>query len=957
MCTLCLATGTFDPSRHPDGLDPFYATVSEKEGAKENTNTTNSMSVGDSFVGSLSDSADADWVKINFVAGETYEISLNGGSLSDPYLYLMDSAGSLLTYNDDGGSGYNSKITYTASSSGTYHLVADAYSSETGTYTLSVNTSEPDGSAGTLDDLALFLTEGYAGREIKFNTSSSNVITVNLSGLTTEGKQLARWAMDAWEAVVDLDFVEVSSGEMITMDDESGGAYAYFPGYGGSDGVELNVSRAWLSYYGTSIDSYSFQTFVHEIGHAIGLGHQGDYNGSATYGIDNNFSNDSWQMSIMSYFSQSENTTTNASQAYLAGPMMADILASQNLYGAPGNSTVTAGDTTYGANSNIGNYLDEVFDELVTGRTTSNVRGNPIAFTIYDQGGYDTLDLSYLSSGARIDMRAEQFSDFGGLIGNMGIARGTVLEKAKLGSGNDTVTGNAANNIIIGGSGNDTLYGGDGSDKLKGGTGHDNLYDGNGDDELSGGSGTDWAFFSDNLANYSFAFFETSIRVINDFVDIVFNDVEWFSFNGNAFRYQDLLTFSDDYSSYIEGSSSDDILYGSNSDDFIFGDSGDDKLIGNVGDDVLYGGIGKDKLNGGSGHDALFGGIDDDTLQGGTGNDILDGGDGIDTIFFTGTTNATVRIGRTSAQDTGYGFDTIKSIENVISGNGDDEVYGNSQSNTIKTYGGNDRVYAGVGVDVVELGIGNDYVRVGGGIETFAGGSGRDYISYYDSTKGVNINLATNAVSGSWASNDTISGFESVSGSKKGGDKVHGNSASNKIKTYGGADKLEGARGNDKLYGGTGRDKLYGEKNDDKLYGGSSNDTLKGGKGKDKLYGGSGKDKLYGEKGDDKLYGGSSKDTLKGGSGKDRLDGGTGNDKLFGGSGADTFVFNKKSGKDTIEDFGGNDVIAITNGVNRLRDIDFTDTKAGLLIEFGKVDIFLDGIDSKDVSSDDFDFI
>ena len=69
---------------------------------------------------------------------------------------------------------------------------------------------------------------------------------------------MARWAMDAWEAVVDLDFVEVSSGEMITMDDESGGAYAYFPGYGGSDGVELNVSRAWLSYYGTSIDSYSF---------------------------------------------------------------------------------------------------------------------------------------------------------------------------------------------------------------------------------------------------------------------------------------------------------------------------------------------------------------------------------------------------------------------------------------------------------------------------------------------------------------------------------------------------------------------------------------------------------------------------------------------------------------------------------------------------------------------------
>jgi Ca2+-binding RTX toxin-like protein len=180
-----------------------------------------------------------------------------------------------------------------------------------------------------------------------------------------------------------------------------------------------------------------------------------------------------------------------------------------------------------------------------------------------------------------------------------------------------------------------------------------------------------------------------------------------------------------------------------------------------------------------------------------------------------------------------------------------------------------------------------------------------------------------------------------------GNDKITGNKYADKIKGFAGKDKLYGGSGNDTLKGGKGKDKLYGEKNDDKLYGGSSNDTLEGG---------SGKDKLYGEKNDDKLYGGSSNDTLKGGKGKDRLDGGTGNDKLFGGSGADTFVFNKKSGKDTIEDFGGNDVIAITNGINRLRDIDFTDTKAGLLIEFGKVDIFLEDLDRKDITLSDFDF-
>ena len=39
-----------------------------------------------------------------------------------------------------------------------------------------------------------------------------------------------------------------------------------------------------------------------------------------------------------------------------------------------------------------------------------------------------------------------------------------------------------------------------------------------------------------------------------------------------------------------------------------------------------------------------------------------------------------------------------------------------------------------------------------------------------------------------------------------------------------------------------------------------------------------------------------------------------------------------------------------------MKDLDFTDTKAGLKIEFGKVDIFLEDLDRNDISSSDFDF-
>ena len=41
----------------------------------------------------------------------------------------------------------------------------------------------------------------------------------------------------------------------------------------------VNVSTNWLRDFGTSIDSYSLTTYIHEIGHALGLGHQGYYNG------------------------------------------------------------------------------------------------------------------------------------------------------------------------------------------------------------------------------------------------------------------------------------------------------------------------------------------------------------------------------------------------------------------------------------------------------------------------------------------------------------------------------------------------------------------------------------------------------------------------------------------------------------------------------------------------------
>jgi len=77
------------------------------------------------------------------------------------------------------------------------------------------------------------------------------------------------------------------------------------------------------------------------------------------------------------------------------------------------------------------------------------------------------------------------------------VAVGTVQNGGK---GQDTLTGNAGNDILIGGNrqdtlignaGNDTLIGGNGTDLLLGNAGDDLLYGGNGTDTLEGGLGND----------------------------------------------------------------------------------------------------------------------------------------------------------------------------------------------------------------------------------------------------------------------------------------------------------------------------------------------------------------------------------------------------------------------------------------------------------------------------------
>lgn len=113
------------------------------------TATTGQLAVGGTVSGRLEVAADQDWFAIDLVAGKTYSFTLSGldgggGSLDDPWLRLLDANGTRLAFDDDGGTGTDSLLTFTATVSGRYYLSAEGASdTETGTYRLSAVVEEP----------------------------------------------------------------------------------------------------------------------------------------------------------------------------------------------------------------------------------------------------------------------------------------------------------------------------------------------------------------------------------------------------------------------------------------------------------------------------------------------------------------------------------------------------------------------------------------------------------------------------------------------------------------------------------------------------------------------------------------------------------------------------------------------------------------------------------------------
>jgi VCBS repeat-containing protein len=483
--------------------------------------------------------------------------------------------------------------------------------------------------------------------------------------------------------------------------------------------------------------------------------------------------------------------------------------------------------------------------------------------------------------------------------------------------GNDTLVLGRSGNILDALGGDDTVSGGDGDDILSGSAGADNLYGEDGNDTLAGGIGADTLVGNNGNDTYVFN--------RGDGQDLIYNNDE--SYDAGSGQY-------------VYGAGMDVVRLGA-------GITTDDVILRRSGDDlILY-------LDGTTGTDQLR--IYSHFSGGSASSDFY----AIDEIRFAdGTVWDVAEIENRTQRAT----------------EGDDELYGNANANTIDGLGGHDAVYGRGGDDTLIGGAGNDSLSGEQGNDSLSGGYGTDTLYGGEGNDNLSGGLETDYLYGG-DGNDVLNG-------DKGDDNLFGNAGNDTfvfnrgdghdiVYSY---DESYDTNLNQYVYGAgmdviqlgadiTPNDVILRRSGDDlyiylnevsstadsiRVYQHFSTDSTAGyyqideirfadntvwniseiearallaTEGDDVLYGNDnanlidglgGNDSIEGRAGDDTLIGGSGNDELYGEQGNDSLSGGDGTDYLYGGEGND--VLNGDKGDDNLFGNAGNDTFVFNRG-------------------------------------------
>jgi serralysin len=424
-------------------------------------------------------------------------------------------------------------------------------------------------------------------------------ITFNVLSDGDTNADIMLWESSNMSGVLGVSVHGGATGSNTTVTGNTGNTYNDVYTYSGVTNYETNFS----SNNGKGSDA--FYTWIHEIGHSLGLGHPHD-NGFGTWstgaGAYDGYSGYNYGIhTVMSYNAyaddypfvsglQQGNSYTSTGSAVLGAY---DIYALQQMYGT--NSSHNSGDTTYILSDYSWGYQ-----------------------SIWDAGGTDTISHAGQSTSAVIDLTAATLSTDAYSGGGwsytsaqtfgISVANGVVIENANGGNGNDYITINSADNII----------------------------DGNG--------GTDTVIFTDTKANVitSFGYHHNNTSAIvikGTYGTDSITDCENIQFSDGTISVADLKTeYSSSYKPLFANATSGEASF-MMADTYSGAVSGIQwQYLAQIGTDanVVVGSTGNDFMNLLGGDDAAVGGAGDDILDGGRGSNFLTGGDGTDTFFLDG---------------------------------------------------------------------------------------------------------------------------------------------------------------------------------------------------------------------------------------------------------------------------------------------------------------------------------